>query len=112
MARVLENGRSFKRIVFFEPGEKRSGGLTIVVVVRVLFILYIVNDATVKEPVKDVNKTIIGLRLTTLFRDLSEISRGEGVETDGGSQLFETAEKGGVMKNGPLKGGGSCNMCS
>ena len=37
-------------------------------------------------------------------RDLSEISRGEGVETEGGSQLFETAEKGGVMKNGPLKG--------
>ena len=30
------------------------------------------------------------------------------METAGGSQLFETAEKGGVMKNGPLKGGGSC----
>ena len=30
------------------------------------------------------------------------------METEGGSQLFETAEKGGVMKNGPLKGGGSC----
>ena len=43
------------------------------------------------------------------LRDLSEISRGEeggGVETEGGSQLFETAEKEGVMKNGPLKGGG------
>ena len=39
---------------------------------------------------------------------LLEISRGEGVETEGGSQLFETAEKGGVMRNGPLKGGGSC----
>ena len=39
--------------------------------------------------------------------DLSEISRGEGgVETEGGSQLFETAEKRGVVKNGPLKGGG------
>ena len=25
------------------------------------------------------------------------------METKGGSQLFETAEKGGVMKNGPLK---------
>ena len=25
------------------------------------------------------------------------------METEGGSQLFETAEKGGVMKNGPLK---------
>ena len=37
---------------------------------------------------------------------------GGGVETEGGSQLFETAEKGGVMKNGPLKGGGSCKyMC-
>ena len=30
------------------------------------------------------------------------------METEGGSQLFETAEKGAVMKNGPLKGGGSC----
>ena len=39
---------------------------------------------------------------------------GGGVETEGGSQLFETAEKGGVIKNEPLKGGGSCkyaNMC-
>ena len=49
----------------------------------------------------------------TEIRDLSEISMGGGgggrwVETEGGSQLFETAEKGGVMKNGPLKGGGSC----
>ena len=46
-------------------------------------------------------------------RDLSEISRGgRGVEKEGGSQLFETAEKGGVMKNGPLKGGGSCKYVS
>ena len=30
------------------------------------------------------------------------------METEGGSQLFESAEKGGVMKKGPLKGGGSC----
>ena len=30
------------------------------------------------------------------------------METEGGSKLFETAGKGGVMKNGPLKGGGSC----
>ena len=45
------------------------------------------------------------------LRDLSEISRG-GEETEGGSQLFETAEKGGVMKNGPLKGGGSCKYVS
>ena len=49
------------------------------------------------------------MRRLFLFRDLSEISRGGGgVETEGGSQFFETAEKGGVIKNGPLKGGGSC----
>ena len=48
-----------------------------------------------------------------VLRDLSEISRGErGVETEGGPQLFETAEKGGIMKNGPLKGGGSCKYVS
>ena len=29
------------------------------------------------------------------------------METEGGSQLFEAAEKGWVMKNGPLKGVGS-----
>ena len=34
------------------------------------------------------------------------------METEGGSQLFETAEKGGVMKNGPSKGGGSCKYMS
>ena len=34
------------------------------------------------------------------------------METEGGSQLFETAEKGGVMKNGPLKEGGSCKYVS
>ena len=43
------------------------------------------------------------------LRDLSEIGReGRRVETEAESQLFETAEKGGVMKNGPLKEGGSC----
>ena len=44
-----------------------------------------------------------------LVRDLSEISRGEGggVETEGESHLLET-QKGGVMKNAPLKGEGSC----
>ena len=43
------------------------------------------------------------------LRDLSEIGReGRRVETEGESQLFETAEKGGVMKNGLLKEGGSC----
>ena len=43
------------------------------------------------------------------LRDLSEISRGGGeVETEGGSQLFETQKRGGgIMKNGPLKEGGS-----
>ena len=41
-----------------------------------------------------------------------KLAGGDGVETDGGSQLFETAEKGGVMKNGPLKGGGSCKHVS
>ena len=48
------------------------------------------------------------------LRDWSEISRGGGggVETEGGSQLFDTAEKGGVMENGPLKGGGSCKYVS
>ena len=46
------------------------------------------------------------------IRDLSEISRGRGVETEGRSQLFETAEKGGVMKTGPLKGEGSCQYVS
>ena len=50
---------------------------------------------------------------TAVVRDLSEISRGGGgMETEGGSQLFETAEKGGVMKKGPLKGGGSCKYVS
>ena len=34
------------------------------------------------------------------------------METEGGSQLFETAEKGGVTKNGLLKGGGSCKYVS
>ena len=37
---------------------------------------------------------------------------GEGVETEGGSQLFETVEKEGVMKNRPLKGGGLCKYVS
>ena len=47
-----------------------------------------------------------------LLRDLSEISRRGGGEGGWGSQLFETAEKGGVMKNGPLKGEGSCKYVS
>ena len=54
-------------------------------------------------------------KLNRDLKDLSEISGGEGgggVETEGGSQLFETAEKGGVVKNGLLKGGGSCKYVS
>ena len=48
-----------------------------------------------------------------MIRDLSEISRGQrGLETEGGSQRFETRVMGGVMKNGPLKGGGrQANIC-
>ena len=33
------------------------------------------------------------------------------MENEGWSQLFETAEKGGVMQNGPLKGGGVMQIC-
>ena len=55
----------------------------------------------------------MGASLLAVAGDLSKISRGGGrVETEGGSQLFETAEKGGVIKNGPLKGGGSCKYGS
>ena len=39
--------------------------------------------------------------------DFSEDSRLQGY-SKGSEEIFETAEKGGVMKNGPLKGGGSC----
>lgn len=80
MARVIENSRSFKGLVFFEQGAKGYGGLTIVVLARAFFALDIVkfntilhiiylfrsftgsltvasfNDATVKEPVKNVNR--------------------------------------------------------
>ena len=43
-----------------------------------------------------------------------KLARGRGVgnRSEGGSQLFETAEKGGVMKNGLLKGGGQCKYVS
>ena len=41
-----------------------------------------------------------------------KLAGGEGVETEGESQLFETAEKGGVMKNGSFKRGGSCKYMS
>ena len=33
------------------------------------------------------------------------------MEAEGGSQLFETAEKGGVMKNGPFKRGRVMQIC-
>ena len=33
------------------------------------------------------------------------------METVGGSQLFETAERGGVMKNGPFKKGRVMQIC-
>ena len=42
------------------------------------------------------------------LRDLSEISRGEGGGNRGRVTTFRDSEKGAVMKNGPLKGGGSC----
>ena len=41
-----------------------------------------------------------------------EVVGGGGVEIEGGLQLFETAEKGGVVKNGLLGGGGSCKYVS
>ena len=47
MARVIENGRSFKGLVLFEAGAKGSGGLTIVVVARALFALDIVKFTTI-----------------------------------------------------------------
>ena len=40
------------------------------------------------------------------------IWRGDLEEIEGGSQLFETAEKREVMKNGPLKGGGPSKYVS
>ena len=45
-------------------------------------------------------------------RSAPELAGGRRVETEGESQLFETTEKGGVMKNGLLKGGGSCKYVS
>ena len=43
--------------------------------------------------------------------DLSEISRGEGVETERGSQLFETQKREGSWKMGRWKGEGHANIC-
>ena len=57
--------------------------------------------------------TLIKTLLETLWLGTCQkLAGGGGVETEGGSQLFETAEKGGVMKNGLLKGGGSCEYLS
>ena len=53
----------------------------------------------------------IGEQKIALLGTCQKLAGGDGVETEGGSQLFETAEKGGVMKNGPLKGEGHVNMC-
>ena len=68
------------------------------------------DQAPGKKAAKSNRSACFARRYFSYFRDLSEISRGggEGVETEGGSQRFETAEKGGVMKSGPLKGGGLC----
>ena len=46
--------------------------------------------------------------LKSFLGTYQKLAGGRGVETEGGSKRFETAEKGGVMKNGPLIGGGSC----
>ena len=45
--------------------------------------------------------------LETCLGTCQKLVGGRGVETEGGSQGFETVEKEGVVKNGPLKGGGS-----
>ena len=50
--------------------------------------------------------------LKALLGTCQKLARGRGAETEGGSQLFETAEKGRVVKNGPLRGGGSCKYVS
>ena len=43
---------------------------------------------------------------------MSEISRGgRGLETEGGSQLFDTAEKGGVVKKWAVKRGRVMQIC-
>ena len=40
-----------------------------------------------------------------------KLAGGGRVETGGGSKLFQTHKKGGVKKNGPLKGEGHANIC-
>ena len=51
------------------------------------------------------------ITITKHTRRVEIHQRGRG-GTEGGSQLFETAEKGGVVKNGLLKGRGSCKYVS
>ena len=51
-------------------------------------------------------------KIQTVLGTCQKLGGGGGVKTEGGSQLFETAQKGGVMKNGLLKGGGSCKCVS
>ena len=46
-------------------------------------------------------------QLIITLETCQKLAGGGGVETEGGSQLFEIVERGGVMKKGPLKGGGS-----
>ena len=46
--------------------------------------------------------------ISSYIRDLSEISRGEGGGGVGGNRGTVTTH----MKNGPLKGGGSCKYVS
>ena len=52
-------------------------------------------------------------KIQTVLGTCQKLAGGRGGgETEGGSQLFETAQKGGVMKNGLLKGRGSCKCVS
>lgn len=46
-----------------------------------------------------------------LLTDLSEISRGEGVETEGGPQIFEPQKREGSWKMSCQKGEGHANIC-
>ena len=52
---------------------------------------------------------LIPMLISWILRDLSEISRrGWGGGNRGRVTTFWDSKEGGVMKNGPLKGGGSC----
>ena len=55
----------------------------------------------------------VGVKKRSWLGTCQKLAGGRGVDkTEGGSQLFETAERGGVMKNGQLKRGGSCKYVS